>query len=79
MQRFEMAAVLNELLGEVIEQFGFCGLAAGEAEVARTRDEALAEVMLPDAVGDDTPRQRVVGSGDPFGEGFAAKRGLGGR
>ena len=39
----------------------------------------LLGVMLPDAVGDDTPSERVVGSGDPFGEGFAAKRGLGGR
>ena len=42
--------------------------AAHFAEVVRRIDEAFPEVMVPHAVDDHAPRQRVRGVGQPVGE-----------
>ena len=47
-----------------------------EAEVVRRADDPAAEVMLPDPVGHDPGRQRVVGRGDPVGQHEAPAAGL---
>ena len=51
------------------------GRVAHEAEVARAADDAAAEVVLPDTVGDHTCGERVVRSRDPAREGHAPSRG----
>src|SRR6266508_1736634 len=38
------------------------------AEIARSPDDALAEVSLPDAIHHHTRSQRIFGVGDGFGE-----------
>ena len=40
----------DQLVGEIIEQFRMAGVAAVDAEVVGRLDDALAEVILPDAV-----------------------------
>src|SRR5205085_11337077 len=54
----------GEALRQVVEQLGVRRRLAELAEVARGADEALAEVVLPDAVDHHARRQRVVGAGD---------------
>ncbi len=51
-------------------------LAAG-AEVIGCADNAFAEMVLPDAIDDDTGGERVVGLGEPFGQGETAAAGIG--
>ena len=51
---------------EPVEQFGMRGRGAHEAEVVRGGDEALAEVLLPDAVHDHAGGERVIGARDPL-------------
>ena len=43
---------------EEVEQLGVAGFVAAEAEVAGGGDEALAEMMMPDAIDDDARGQR---------------------
>ena len=57
---------------EPVEQFGVRRLLAHLAEVVRRADEAAAEVPLPDAVGDHSPGERVVGSREPLRQRRAA-------
>jgi hypothetical protein len=49
---FDFPAVGDEFGGEVVEEFGMRGLAAEEAEVAGSIDDAGAKVMLPDTIGE---------------------------
>ena len=42
---------------------------AGVAEIVGRSDDALAEMMLPDAVDHHARGQRVVGAGEPTGQG----------
>ena len=43
-------AARREFAGEPVEQLGMRRLVAAEAEVAGRGDEALAEVMMPEAI-----------------------------
>ena len=47
-------------------------LAAHAAEVVRGIDQAAAKVMLPDAIDDAAPGERIVFVGDPLGQSRAA-------
>ena len=58
--------------GEPIQQFRMRGLGAHAAEVARSIDQTDAEVILPYAIHDGSPRKHIVGIGDPVGQ--AARR-----
>ena len=62
----------DELVGEEVEQLGVARFVAAEAEIAGGGDEALAKVMVPEAVHDDAGGERVVGMGDPVREGESA-------
>ena len=59
--------------GEPVEQFRVRRLVAGEAEVVRRAHEALAEVVLPDAVHPHAGRQRVLRVDDPLRQLQAAR------
>src|SRR5947207_10153251 len=50
--------------------------AAHDAEVAGCNAQSAAEMPLPEAVGDDAGRERVVGAGEPSGQVSAAKGGM---
>ena len=76
MQRLEVAAVGDELSGEKIEELGMSGFGAHESEVARRGDNASAEMMLPHAVRQHAPGERILRRGDPVREGAASQRGL---
>ena len=47
-------------------------LIAGEAEVVGRPDDAVAEVVRPKTIDEDSRRERVVGVSDPVGELAAA-------
>ena len=65
---FDRPAGADELVGQVVEQFGVARPFAEFAEVARRADDAFAEMVLPDAVDHDAGRQRVVRPRQPFGQ-----------
>ena len=44
------------------------GAAAHATEVVRRVAESLAEMMLPDAIGDAAPGERIRGMYDPVGQ-----------
>ncbi len=81
MQMFETPAVLDQLGGQPVEQFGMRGAAAVEAEVVGRIDQAHAEVIMPQPIDDHPREQRIVGMGDPRGQPLAAFafRGVGGQ
>ena len=72
MEVFEFPTVGDEFGGEVVEQLRVGGFAAEEAEVTGRIDDAGAEVVLPDTVGEDSRCEGVFVTGDPLGEGEAA-------
>ncbi len=57
----EAPLVFEELVGEPVEEFGVGGSVAAEAKVARCGNDAGAEVMMPEAVDDDSAGERVCG------------------
>ena len=65
-------AVCDEFVREEIEQLGMAWGIAAETKIAGRGDEALAEVMMPEAVDDDTSGEWIFGMGDPVGEGKSA-------
>ena len=67
MHCFERPAGLHEPAGEEIEQFGMCGKLAGAAVIVGSADDALGEVILPDAVGDYAGGERMFLRGQPLG------------
>ena len=57
-----------DLAGQPIEQFGMRGTPAHVAEVAGSIDDARAEMVVPEAIGQNAGRQRIVGMRDPLGQ-----------
>ena len=68
MQRLDRPAAVDEPPRQPVEQLRMGGSRAGSAEVARRVDETASEVPVPDPVGHDPRRQRVLGVGDPAGQ-----------
>src|SRR6185295_13001212 len=68
--------VVDEPIGEPVQEFRVSGCGTHEAEVAGGADEADAEVLLPDAVDDDARGQWVIRAGEPLGEAETATGGL---
>ena len=68
-QRFQAAAIGNELPREPVEQFWMRGPSTGDAEVARCGEQARAEMMLPHTVHHHPPGQRMRRRGDPLCQG----------
>ena len=58
----------DETGSEIIEQFGIRRLLTAQAKVVWRRDEALSEMMLPNAIDHDTRGKRVLGLCQPVGE-----------
>lgn len=52
-QFFDAPAIGDELGGQPVEQFRMSGRLAAGAEIAWSRDNAAAEMMLPNAVDQD--------------------------
>src|SRR5208283_6163240 len=65
-QAFDAPAVLHEIIGEIIEEFLIARLVAGLAEVADGRDDALAEILVPDAIDEDARRQGIALADEPI-------------
>ena len=65
MQPLDRPAATHELRRQPVEQLRVRRCFAAEAEVRRGRDEALAEMPLPDAVDHHACCQRIVGRGHP--------------
>ena len=61
MQRLQLPAATDQFAREIVEQFRMRWRAALDAEVIDRRDDALPEMLLPDAV-HDHPREQVSGS-----------------
>ena len=60
--------------GQPVEQFGVRGETPHAAKVVGSVDDPLAEVMVPHAVHDRPPRERVLRIGDPASQRRAAGR-----
>ena len=74
-QPLETPAVLNEMPGQPIEQFGMGGSGSLDSEVARRAHQTAAEVMLEYPIDDHPCGERVVGCSDPVGQGPASTGG----
>jgi hypothetical protein len=68
MQPLERPLGVLELQSEFIEQFRMTGLASHATEVVGGVNDALPEVLQPNAIHDASPEQGVLWMGDPFGE-----------
>src|ERR1019366_4848884 len=60
LQLFDRHAVVNEIPGEKLQQFGIAWAFTAETEVAWGIDDACSEIRLPDAVGDHPHRDRLL-------------------
>ena len=59
--RDALAAVLDDVGGQPLEQVGVCRLLAQRSEIARAANQAAAEMPVPDAIDQDLGRQRGGG------------------
>lgn len=66
MHLLERPAAPDELAREPVEELRVRGRAALRAERVRRLDNALAEVMHPNAVRDDARGERVIRAGNPL-------------
>ncbi len=57
MNGFEPPAIVDQLLGQPVKQFGMRGPFTLEAEVARRADDAPAHVVLPEPIDDDSSKE----------------------
>ena len=65
MKPFHAPPVLDEVVRQIIEQFRIGRLVAGLAEVADRRDDALAEIFVPDTVHINARCERIGRAGEP--------------
>ena len=77
-QIFQTPAVPHQLPGQPIEQLRVGGALAFQAEIARARDDPLAEVMLPDPVHQHAGRERIFRVGQQIRQGGPAPGAFGG-
>src|SRR5215510_1072543 len=68
MHLLDAPAARNELASQPIEQVEMRRAPTLQAKIARCRNDAPPEVMLPDAVDHHSRGQRIVGAGNPFSE-----------
>ena len=67
-QVLERPAAFHKFRRKPVEQFRMRRLVAPESEIARRSDEALAEMVMPEAIHEDARRERIVAMGDPLGQ-----------
>ena len=67
MHSLHAPALVDEKLGQPVQQFRMRGLLAHLSEVVRIRRQAAPEVVLPDAIHKHASGQRVAWVRDPFG------------
>ena len=68
MQGLLRLAVIAECGRQPVEQLGVSGQGAVSAEVVGRLDDAAAEVIMPQPIGDRTPGQDIGRAGEPIGE-----------
>src|SRR4026209_2167691 len=73
-QCLEAPFLFHELGCQKIQQLWMRGPVAVDAKVAGCPNQSFAEMVLPNAVYDDTRSQRILGAGDPFSQGLAPSR-----
>ncbi len=59
--RFEAPLVFEELIGEPVEEFGVGGSITAESKVAGCGNDACSEVVMPEAVDDDSAGEWICG------------------
>src|SRR6185436_14548940 len=69
---FDAPAPRDEFAREPVEQFRVCRRFGAGAELARRRNNAATEMMLPNPIHDYARGKRVVGAGHPIREGGSA-------
>src|SRR6187401_2042785 len=72
MQRFQTPVLVDEIICEPVEQFRVGRFAATVAEVVWGRNDSLAEMVVPNSIGNDTRRERIFGISKPFGKTLSA-------
>src|SRR6187431_2533594 len=72
MQLFHRPSLAHEGRRQPVEQFRIRWLCTGQSEVIRCADEALAKMLLPDAINDYARRQRIAGRDNPVSQGGAS-------
>ena len=72
MQMLQVPAACPQFVGKVVEQQGMGRRLPLDAEVVWGANEGLAEVPLPNPIGDHAGGERVVGRGQPLCQGGAA-------
>src|SRR5690349_11737400 len=73
MKLLEAPLLTDQLSRQPVEQSRVRRPAAIEAKVIRRVDQANAEMIVPEAVDDDSGSQRIAGIGDPFGQAGAPR------
>ena len=68
METLESPLILDELVGEEVEQLGMGRSPTHETEVAWRIDNALAKVVMPDAVCQNTRREWILRIDQPIAE-----------
>ena len=69
MKVFQRPTTVNEFSNQEIKQLGMCGKRSHLAEIRWRIDESLAEMMLPDTINDHPCGERMIGTGQVFGQG----------
>ncbi len=69
MKRFQAPVVLEKLLCHPVQKLGMAGRFSQCTEIIGGRDNACAEMVLPDAVDDHSGAERILFAGQPVGEG----------
>src|SRR5262245_10130135 len=72
-QTLQRLAVIPEFDCQPIEQLGMRRQLAHAAEVVWRLNDPAAEMILPNAIDDTPPRERIAAIGQPFGQRGAAK------
>ena len=67
MELFDAPSIANELMSKPVQEFWMRGVLSLPAKVTGGGHKALTEMLLPNAVDENTRGQRVVRIRNPFG------------
>ena len=66
---FDAPSLLDKGDRQPVQQFWMRWWLTQMPEIVRRRHDSAPKMLLPDAIDDDTSRQRVVGTANPLGQG----------
>ena len=76
MHLLDAPAVVDKIASQIIQQFGMGGMRAHASEVAWRGDDAVSEMIMPDAIHHHARRQGIGWIGEPSGQRAAAAGGV---